>query len=102
MEIQVSFAGGKRINAQIGGHTIYTDQSLDEGGQNSAPSPLQLCLASMGTCAAVYVLAYLESRDLPSQGVRLTQNQVFDEKLHRITEVTMDIQLPPEIPEKIP
>jgi len=100
MELQISYAGKKRVNAQVEGHTILTDQSVEEGGENSAPSPLQYCLASLGTCAAVYVLAYLEARELPSQGVKIIQTQVFDEKLHRITAVKMDIQLPPGIPEK--
>lgn len=100
MDIQVTFAGGKKVNANVGKHLILTDQSVEEGGEDSAPSPLVYCLASMGTCAAVYVLAYLQARELPSEGVRITQSHTYDEKLHRITAVKFDIQLPAAIPEK--
>ena len=65
MEMTVVFSGGKKIDAQIGKHVIKTDQPRKEGGEGTAPAPFAYCLASMGTCAALYVYKYLESRDLP-------------------------------------
>ncbi|MBW2050564.1 MAG: osmotically inducible protein OsmC, partial [Deltaproteobacteria bacterium] len=51
--VEVSFPGGKRVDAQIGGFTIKTDQSRDNGGDESAPEPFQLFLASIATCAGI-------------------------------------------------
>jgi ribosomal protein S12 methylthiotransferase accessory factor len=100
MDMLVTFAGGKKVNAEFAGHLIETDQAKEEGGDNSAPSPLMYCLASMGTCAGIYVLGYLQSRELPTEGVRLIQSHVVDEKSHRITGVNLTIELPATIDEK--
>jgi ribosomal protein S12 methylthiotransferase accessory factor len=100
MEMLVTFEGGKKVDAHIAGHTIRTDQSVKEGGEGSAPEPFQYCLASIGTCAGVYVLAYLQARDLPVEGLKIVQTHVFDQKSHKLTDVKLDIQLPRAIPEK--
>ena len=69
MEITVVMSGGKTVDAQVGKHVIKTDQPIKEGGGGTAPAPFAYCLASMGTCAAYYVYKYLESRDLPLEGL---------------------------------
>ena len=56
MEIEVSFPGGKRVDATFGGFTIRTDQPVSAGGQGSAPEPSALFLASLATCAGIYVV----------------------------------------------
>ena len=100
MDLTVTFPGGKKVDAEIGVHRIRSDQPKDEGGENSAPSPFDYCLAALGTCAGFYVLAYLQARDLPTDNVSLIQSHEWDEKTHRLTRVSMKIIVPPEIPEK--
>ena len=100
MDLTVTFPGGKKVDAELGDHKIPSDQPKDEGGENSAPSPFDYCLASMGTCAGFYVLAYLQARDLPTDKVSLVQSIEWDEKTHRLTKVSIRIMVPPEIPEK--
>jgi len=51
----ISFGGGKKVNADYRGFTIQTDQSVNGGGEESAPEPFALFLASIGTCAGIYV-----------------------------------------------
>ncbi len=51
MEMQISLAGGKKVDARFKGFTIRTDQPESSGGENSAPSPFDLFLGSIGTCA---------------------------------------------------
>lgn len=100
MQIDISFPGGQRVNAQIGPHLIATDQSAQSGGAASAPEPYLLFLASLGTCAGFYVLKFCQSRSLPTEGLRLTQQMAFDPMNHQLAEVRLDIHLPGGFPEK--
>jgi len=57
--VEVSFPGGTKIDAQIGEFMINTDQATANGGDESAPEPFQLFLASIATCAGIYALSFL-------------------------------------------
>ncbi|HUU01502.1 MAG TPA: OsmC family protein [Myxococcota bacterium] len=98
--LTVTFPGGKKVDGVYGNFTIHTDQPVDEGGEGTAPEPFTYMLASLGTCAGIYVVSYLRARDLPFEEVKLIQEHEWDEKAHRLTKVTMTILLPPGIPEK--
>jgi putative redox protein len=100
MEMTISFGGNKKINAQIGEYTVQTDQPVQGGGDNSAPSPYLLFLASLGTCAGVYVLSFLESRGLSTEGVTLTQKHLFDPMTNGLAGVDLEVNLPDTIPTK--
>jgi putative redox protein len=100
MQIDITFPGGKRVNASTGSHTIATDQSVSSGGEGSAPEPYMLFLASMGTCAGIYVLGFCQGRGLPTEGLKLTQKMEWDPATHRLTQVRLDIHLPEGFPEK--
>jgi putative redox protein len=96
----VTFPGGKKVDAEIGGFVVRTDQPAFGGGDGSAPSPFAYCLASLGTCAGIYVLSYLQARGLPTEKVKIVQSHEADPATGRLTRVTMTIQLPEEIDEK--
>lgn len=98
--LTVTFPGGKKVDGVYGDFTIHTDQPVDEGGEGTAPEPFTYMLASLGTCAGIYVVSYLKARDLPFDKVKLVQEHEWDEQAHRLTKVMMTIHLPPEIPEK--
>ena len=53
MDMQISFSGGKKVDATYKGFTIKTDQPKDEGGNGTAPEPFSLFLASIGTCTGI-------------------------------------------------
>ncbi len=67
MEMEITFPAGARVNAHFGSFTINTDQSPQGGGKGSAPSPFATFLASIGTCAGIYVLSFLKQRGLPTE-----------------------------------
>lgn len=73
MEMEITFPGGARVDAHFGSFTINTDQSPQGGGEGSAPSPFATFLASLGTCAGIYVLSFLKQRGLRTEGVRIIQ-----------------------------
>ena len=61
MEMEITFSGGARVDAHFGSFTIETDQSPLGGGEGSAPTPFATFLASLGTCAGIYVLSFFKA-----------------------------------------
>jgi len=94
MEIMVDFPGGERVDAHFGHFTIYTDQD------GSAPSPFATFLASIGTCAGIYVLGFLKQRNLPTDGVRIIQRHYSNPMTGMIDKVDLEIQVPSSFPER--
>lgn len=100
MKMEIVFPGGKRVDAHYEGFTIRTDQSRENGGESSAPAPFDLFLSSIGTCTGIYVLGFCQQRDIPTTELRLTMNTERDERTRLIRKISMEIQLPPEFPDK--
>ncbi|MBT3046527.1 MAG: OsmC family protein [Candidatus Thiodiazotropha sp.] len=96
--IKVSFQGGKRIQAEVGGYTIETDQPVKYGGEASAPAPFDLFLASLATCAGIYAWNFCETRKLSTAGMDLEMDCVRDEKRKMIVKVIFRLKLPADFP----
>ena len=96
----VSFPGGKRVDANFDGFVIKTDQCVDSGGEGSAPEPFEYFLASLATCTGIYVLGFCQKRDIPIDGISLTQSWNLEEKTKRLTDVRIAIEVPADFPEK--
>ena len=99
-EMIVTLPGGKRVDTQIGRHVIRTDQPAEGGGEDSAPAPFSLFLASIGTCAGIYVAGFCQKRGLPTEGIRLRQRNHFDPATGVLARVELDIEVPPAFPDK--
>ena len=99
MDLTITFPGGARVDAAFDGYVVRTDRSLSHGGEGSAPEPFDVFLASLGTCAGAYVLAFCDARRIPIAGIRLLQHCSFNEA-HRLERVEIAISLPPSFPEK--
>lgn len=97
-EIQVTFPGGLRVDALYQGFTILTDQPVYQGGQESAPAPFDLFLASLATCAGYYVLAFCRQRQIPTEGLAVTMRMEKDPVAKMIGRITIDISLPSGFP----
>jgi putative redox protein len=100
MNIDVSFPGGKRVNAQLGEFEIETDQPEELGGAGSAPAPYDIFLASLATCAGIYVLGFCQARGIPTEGLRVTQRHEFDPDTKLVRRVRIELHLPAGFPEK--
>ena len=100
MSIKMTFPGGYAVNAHSNGFEIRTDQPESNGGANSAPSPFDLFLASLGTCAGFYALRFCRERGLTTEGLELTLDTVTHPETHRTEKITMTIRVPEEFPEK--
>lgn len=100
MEMTITFPGGARVDAQYGPYTIRTDQPVHAGGQDSAPAPFALFLASIGTCAGIYVLGFCQRRGLPTEGIEIGQRMEVDPATGVIGRIVLDIRVPEAFPEK--
>jgi ribosomal protein S12 methylthiotransferase accessory factor len=96
--IEVTFAGGKRVDAALGGQVIHTDQSVAHGGQGSAPEPFELFLASLATCAGLYVLVFCQARSIPTEHIKLVQDQLFEDG--KLRGIRLNIMVPADFPAK--
>lgn len=98
--MEITFDGGKVVTAHLHGHSIRTDQPVANGGENSAPSPFDLFLASIGTCAGVYVKSFCDNRKIPTDGIKVIQHAEYDKETGLPTDINIEIQLPEGFPEK--
>jgi ribosomal protein S12 methylthiotransferase accessory factor len=99
-EMIVTLPGGKRVDTQIGEHVIRTDQPAAGGGEDSAPAPFDLFLASIGTCAGIYVAGFCQKRGLPTEEIRIVQRNHSDPETGTLVRVELDVLLPAGFPEK--
>jgi putative redox protein len=100
MDMIISFPGGARVDAHIGAHVVKSDQPAHGGGEDSAPAPFSLFLASIGTCAGFYVLSFCTQRGLPTDGVRIVQRMHKNPETRLVDQIDIDIEVPPEFPAK--
>ncbi len=100
MEMLIDFPGGDRVDAHLGPYTVMTDQPGPHGEPGVAPTPFSLFLASIGTCAGIYVLGFCKQRNLPTEGMRIIQRAERNPLTGMIENVALEIQVPAGFPEK--
>jgi putative redox protein len=100
MEIDVDFPGGVRVDARFGAFTVHTDQTTHDGGDGLAPSPFDLFLAATATCAGFYVHSFCRQRGIATAGLHLVQRLEVDPASGHVTKILIEIQLPPDFPQK--
>ena len=99
MEMVIDFPGGAKVDAHFGPYTVNTDQPPMGGGEGSAPTPFAVFLASIGTCAGIYVLGFCKQRNLPTDGIRIVQRMHSDPFSGMVSQVDLEIQAPASFPE---
>jgi putative redox protein len=100
MEMIVDFPGGDRVDAHFGPYTVMTDQSGADSRPGSAPAPFSLFLASIATCAGIYVLGFCKQRNLPTEGLKIIQRSKRNPVTGMVENVDIEIQTPAGFPEK--
>ncbi len=103
MDIKITFPGGKKVHAEINGMVIKTDQPKEYGGEGTAATPFLHFLASIGTCAGIYVLGFCQERNIPTEGISINQQMQYipveDGKM-KLDKIILDIIVPSDFPEK--
>ncbi len=100
MEMLIDFPGGARVDAHFRNHTIRTDQPAGGGGEDSAPMPFEVFLASIGTCAGIYILGFCRQRGIPTEGIRLIQRHFSNPTTGSMDKIGLEIQVPPTFPKQ--
>lgn len=100
MEMKVYFPGNLRVDAEYKGFTILTDQPVTGGGDGSAPAPFDLFVASLGTCAGIFMLSFMKQRGIDPEGSGLTMTTERDQATGLIGRIEFVLHLPAGFPEK--
>lgn len=100
MEIKVNFLDNLRLEAKFDDFTVISDQPIRYKGDGSAPSPFDYFLASSALCAAYFVKVYCKARDIPTENIRLSQNNIVDpeDRYNQIFQI--QVELPNDLSEK--
>ncbi|WP_394493659.1 OsmC domain/YcaO domain-containing protein [Shewanella sp. ENK2] len=100
MEIKVNFLDNLRLEAKFDDFTVTADQPIRYKGDGSAPSPFDYFLASSALCAAYFIKVYCKARDIPTDNIRLSQNNIVDpeDRYNQIFQI--QVELPDDISEK--
>jgi len=100
MEIKVSFLDKLRLEARFDDFTVVADQPLRYKGEGSAPGPFDYFLASSALCAAYFVKLYCQTRDIPTENIRLSQNNIVDPENRYNQIFKIQVELPADISDK--
>ncbi|MEE1923941.1 OsmC domain/YcaO domain-containing protein [Pseudomonas sp. 148P] len=100
MEIKVNFLDNLRLEAKFDDFTVIADQPIRYKGDGSAPGPFDYFLASSALCAAYFVKLYCQTRDIPTDNIRLSQNNIVDPENRYNQIFKIQVELPADISEK--
>ncbi|WP_290699539.1 OsmC domain/YcaO domain-containing protein [Amphritea sp.] len=100
MEIKVNFLENLRLEAKFDDFTVTADQPIRYKGDGSAPSPFDYFLASSALCAAYFVKVYCKARDIPTDDIRLSQNNIVDPENRYNQIFQIQVELPESISDK--
>jgi ribosomal protein S12 methylthiotransferase accessory factor len=98
--MDITFPAGVQVKANHKGFEILTDQPKKNGGENSAPSPFDLFLVSLGTCAGFFALRFCQQRELPTDGMSLSLTSEINPETKKLEHVEITLNLPEGFPEK--
>jgi len=100
MEIKVNFLDKLRLEAKFDDFTVIADQPIRYKGDGSAPGPFDYFLASSALCAAYFVKLYCDTRNIPTEHIRLSQNNIVDPENRYKQTFKIQVELPPDISAK--
>ncbi len=100
MEIKVNFLDNLRLEAKFDDFTVVADQPIRYKGDGSAPGPFDYFLASSALCAAYFVKLYCQARDIPTENIRLSQNNIVDPENRYKQMFKIQVELPEDISDK--
>ena len=100
MEIKVNFLDNLRLEAKFDDFTVIADQPIRYKGDGSAPGPFDYFLASSALCAAYFVKLYCATRNIPTDNIRLSQNNIVDPENRYQQIFKIQVELPNDISAK--
>lgn len=97
--VSVTHRGGDRFEISVRDHLVTVDQPEAMGGEDSAPTPTELFVASLASCVAFYARRYLARHDLPVEGLRVETSYEMGTRPSRVSSFDVKVHLPEGVPE---
>ena len=97
-QLRVRHLDGDRFAIDVRGHTITVDQPVDSGGEDTAPTPTELFIASLAGCVAFYARRYLARHEIPSDGLGVSVAFEMGGRPNRVTAISVEVTPPAELP----
>jgi uncharacterized OsmC-like protein len=98
--IRVDHKEGELFEIGIRNHLVHVDQPIDAGGSDAAPTPVELFVAGLASCVAVYARRYLVRHNLPTEGMSVDATFTMGDRPARVSEVNVSIELPRGVPKE--
>ena len=98
--VTIKHESGLRVSATVRGHKFTLDVPPDEGGTDAGPAPVELLTAALGACMAMHIAKYCQTAKLPHEGFTIDLDSQLAQDPLRVGSVTIDITMPPGIPDK--
>lgn len=98
--IKVAYVGGDRLQIEVRGHELFTDQPVDDGGDDTAPTPTEIFVSSLTACIAFYAERFLRRNKLSTAGLSVVSDYRWAENPHRVGEIDLVVEAPGLTPEK--
>ena len=92
--IRATYEGGDRLVMNVRGHAIYSDQPVEDGGEDSAPTPTEMFVASLSACIAFYAERFLRRHGLSTDGLKVSSQYTWAENPHRVGEIDVVVDAP--------
>jgi len=100
-DIHVRHEGGDRYRIRIRGHEVLVDQPVDDGGEDSAPTPTELFVAGLASCVGFYAGRFLRRHDLPTEGLAVDCGFEFaPDRPARVGKIELLVHLPEGFPQE--
>jgi len=92
--IAVTYAGGDRLRVDVRGHVLLTDQPVEDGGEDTAPTPTEMFVSSLAACVTFYAERFLRRHGLSTEGLKVTADYQWGENPHRVGEIVLKVEAP--------
>ena len=92
--IAVTHVGGDRLRIETRDHVLFTDQPIEDGGEDTAPTPTEMFVASLAACIGFYAERFLRRNGLTTQGLQIVADYRWAEDPHRVGEIAVEVQAP--------
>lgn len=92
--VVVTYAGGDRLRIMARGHQVLSDQPVEDGGDDTAPTPTEIFIAGLGACVAYYAERFMRRHGLSTDGLTVTCRHTWAESPHRVGEIDLAVDAP--------
>ncbi len=92
--IRAAHLGADRLSITVRGHELYSDQPIEDGGSDTAPTPTEIFLAGLAGCVAFYAGRFLRRSGLTTEGLAVTCHYAWAENPHRVGDIDLDVEAP--------